>query len=85
MGVISNVAEGFVSGMMTTQKSEKRIDSYVSFLAGVLSFIISLVILAFVGKMLWNSAVTDLFTCVKPAKSIWHILGLMIFVSLVFP
>jgi hypothetical protein len=85
MGVIGRTAEGFVSGLMSSQTSDKRQDSYAAFLSSILAFIFALVILSFVGKLLWNNVMTDLFTCVRPAKSIWHILGLMVFISLVLP
>ena len=85
MGLLSRTCEGFVSGMMTTQRSDKRQDSYVTFLSAVLAYILAIVILAFVGKLLWNGVVTELISVAKPARSIWHILGLMIFTSLLFP
>jgi hypothetical protein len=28
--------------------------------------------------------IVDLFTCVRPVKDVWHILGLFVFLSLVF-
>jgi hypothetical protein len=53
----------------------------VSFLALVVIF----VLLLLVGKLLWNSVLVDLFPFIKPAKSIWQILGLSILLSLVAP
>jgi uncharacterized membrane protein len=85
MGLITRTCEGFVSGMMTTQSSDKRQDSYATFLSAVLAYILAIVILSFVGKLLWNGVVTELISVAKPARSIWHILGLMIFTSLLFP
>jgi hypothetical protein len=85
MGLLNSAAEGFVSSVVTTQRSDKRQDSYVTFLAAILSYLVALVILSFVGKLLWNSVVVDLFTVVKPAKSIWHILGFMVLLSLLRP
>jgi hypothetical protein len=85
MGLITRTCEGFVSGLMTTQQSDKRQDSYVVFLSAVLAYILAIVILAFVGKLLWNGVITELISVAKPARSIWHILGLMIFTSLIFP
>lgn len=68
---------------MDLGNAERRRETYTEFVAAVLAFLLALVILAFVGKLLWNNVVTDLFTVVKPARSIWQILGLMIFVSLI--
>lgn len=70
---------------MTGQRPDKRQDSYVTFLGAILAYLVALILLAFVGKLLWNSVVVDLFTVVKPAKSIWQILGFMILVSLMHP
>jgi len=85
MGLLNSTAEGFVSSMMTGQRPDKRQDSYVTFLGAILAYLVALILLAFVGKLLWNSVVVDLFTVVKPAKSIWQILGFMILVSLMHP
>jgi hypothetical protein len=43
------------------------------------------VILAFIGKYIWNNVIVDLFSFAKPAKSFWQIIGLMIFMALVRP
>jgi len=72
--------EGFVSG-----SADARRDAYVDFAATLLAFVISFVILGFVGKLLWNNVVVDLFSFAKPAKSFWQLIGLMLFVSLVRP
>jgi hypothetical protein len=44
-----------------------------------------IIILGFVGKLLWNSVMVELFTIAKPAKSFWQIIGLMILASLLRP
>lgn len=74
--------EGFTSG---NQDPAKRKDIYMELLAVLLAFVISLVILGFVGQLLWNNVVMDLFSFAKPARSVWQIIGLMIFVSLIRP
>ncbi len=74
-----------VEGFLDTGNAEKRRNAYVDFVAIVLTYILVLVILSFVGKLLWNGVIVDLFTCVRPAKSTWHILGLLVFVSLLLP
>jgi hypothetical protein len=58
---------------------------YADFLAVLLALVVSLIILAFVGKLLWNTVIVDLFTVARPVRSFWQILGLMIFVSLINP
>jgi hypothetical protein len=71
--------EGFTS---TSQDPARRRDIYAEFLAVFLSFLLALVILGFVGKLLWNNVIIELFTFAKP---FWQILGLMIFVGLIYP
>jgi len=73
--------EGFVDNGNVQQKRE----AYVNFITVLLTFILATILLAFVGKFLWNGIIVDLFSCVKPAKSLWQILGLMVFVGLIFP
>ena len=73
--------EGFVDNGNVVQKRE----AYVDFLTTLLSFILAVVILSFLGKFLWNCVVVDLFSFAKPAKSVWQILGLMVFIGLMHP
>ena len=61
----------------------KRREVYMELVATLLALLLSIVIVAFVGKWLWNNIVIDLFTIVKPARSVWQIIGLMIFLGLV--
>lgn len=74
--------EGFTSG---SQDPVKRKDVYTDLLAVLLAFVVSLILLGFVGQLLWNNVVMDLFSFAKPARSVWQIIGLMIFVSLIRP
>jgi len=61
----------------------KRREAYLEIIATVVSFLIAVIIISFIGKWIWNNIVIDLFTIAKPAKSIWQILGLMIFLALI--
>jgi hypothetical protein len=72
--------EGFVSG---DDSKEKR-ESYIQLATVLITFVLALTILSLIGKLLWNSVIVDLFTCVRPAKSFMEILGLFVFVSLLF-
>jgi hypothetical protein len=78
----SSACRAAIEGFSGTSDSKERKMAYVDFLAFFLSFIVSMIILGFVGKMLWNDIVVDLFSFAKPATSVWQIIGLMIFVSL---
>jgi hypothetical protein len=73
--------EGFTGG----NSGDKKRDAYVEFVSVLLAFVISLVILGFIGKLLWNGVVVELVTIAKPARSFWQIIGLMIMLSLLRP
>jgi hypothetical protein len=57
--------------------------SYVELTAALLAFVFSIVIIAFVGKWLWNGVVLDLISVAKPARSVWQIIGLAILMKLI--
>ena len=85
MGLVNVATKAGVEAFVGTQNSQSRRDAYVEFVAFLLAFIISLVLLGFLGKWLWNEVVVDLFSFAKPARSLWQIVGLMFFVSIVNP
>ena len=84
MSVLSSGCRAAVEGFADTAPNAKR-EVYANSIATLLAFVLAFVILAFVGKLLWNNVVVDLFSFAKPAKSFWQIIGLMIFISLVRP
>ena len=53
-------------------------------LGSLISLLLVLVIILFIGKILWNDILVVLIPSIKPAKSIWQILGLYILASLFF-
>lgn len=69
-------------GCMTDMSGPNKKDMYKDVAASILALLLSIVIVAFVGKYLWNSTVAELFTVVRPVRSVWQIIGLMIFISL---
>jgi hypothetical protein len=79
-GMVKASLEGFVGG----DDSKQKRDSYVELASILISFILALVILSLIGKLLWNGVIVDLFDCVRPAKSFMQILGLFVFISLLF-
>ncbi len=81
---VANVARMTVEGFADTTPAQKK-EVYADGLAMILAFVISLVILAFVGKLLWNGVVVELFSFAKPAKSFMQIVGLMFFIALIRP
>lgn len=84
MSVLQSACKAAVEGFSDSAPAAKR-EVYASSIAALLSFVLAFVILAFVGKLLWNNVVVDLFSFAKPAKSFWQIIGLMLFLNLVRP
>jgi len=83
MGVIAGATKAVVEGMSGSPAAEKSRDTYVDLIATLVAFVVTLVILAFIGQLLWNNVIVDLVSFARPAKSVWQILGLFIFVSLI--
>ena len=84
MPALQSACRAAVEGFSDTSPVQKR-EVYANSVSMLLAFTLAFVILAFIGKLLWNNVVVDLFTFAKPAKSFWQIIGLMIFVSLIAP
>ena len=82
---LSTAVKAAIEGFTGSDDSKERRNAYVDFLSILLSFLLAMIIIGFVGKMLWNDVIVELFEFAKPAKSVWHILGLMIFVVLMTP
>ena len=57
-------------------------ESFKTVIASILSLLLSILILSFVGKYLWNVSVAELFTVVRPVESVWQIIALMLLLSL---
>ena len=84
MSAITSACRAAVEGFADTSPNMKR-EVYADSIATLLAFTVAFLIIAFVGKLLWNSVIVDLFSFAKPAKSFWHIIGLMIFINLIRP
>ena len=82
--MIRNAANAAVEGFLNGNVDQKR-QAYTDFVAAVLAYIVAIILIALIGKYLWNGIVVDLVSVAKPAKSFWQILGLMIFVSIMLP
>ena len=70
-------------GCMTDMSGPGKKDMYMDVVATILALLLSILIIAFVGKYLWNTTVAELFTFARPVQSVWQIIGLMLFISLV--
>ena len=51
----------------------------------IISLVIMFALILFIGKYLWNNVLVSLIPAVKPAKSVWQILGLAILLSMFQP
>ena len=54
-------------------------------LVSVLSVTVVFLLVLFAGKYLWNNVLSSLVPAIKPAKSVWQILGLAVLISLLAP
>jgi hypothetical protein len=77
------LVEGFTNP--SGAESHRQDPIYAEAIAVILTFFISALIVSFVGLWLWNFSVVPLFEFARPAKSVFHILGLMVFLALVHP
>jgi hypothetical protein len=82
--MIGKVCEAFVSGMTSKPGGETTAEknALVQALVAIIAFVLVVVILAFLGKFLWNNSIVPLLSVAKPATSAWHIIGLYVFASL---
>ena len=75
--------QGFCrAGIDCMSDSGSKTDAYKEIIASLFAFIIAIVIIAFIGKWLWNNSVVELFTFARPVKTVWHIIALMLFLTL---
>jgi hypothetical protein len=89
-GAISSAIDAAVTPFFTTETfdgSSPTPDKDTGKLALVsfLTLLVVLLLLLLVGKYLWNTVLVSLMPFIKPAKSIWQILGLSILLGLISP
>jgi hypothetical protein len=77
------VLEGFTNP--SGSEVHRQAPIYAEALAAILTFFISVFIVLLVGLWLWNYSVVPLFEFAHPAKSVFQILGLMVFLALIHP
>jgi len=82
--VLERLVKGSLEGFVSGDDSKEKRESYIELATVLITFVLALTILSLIGKLLWNNVIVDLFTCVRPAKSFMEILGLFVFVSLLF-
>jgi len=74
------LVEGFVEALSSGKEGIDgfNIQKGSKALANFLVFIIYVIIILAFGKFLWNEVATKLISVLKPADSIWQVLGLAI-------
>lgn len=81
--MIKEITAAAVEGMSDLSGSGNgRRVMYKDIIASILSLLISIMIIAFIGKYLWNETVVELFSFVRPVRSAWQIIGLMLLLAL---
>lgn len=87
MGLVKGIASAFTEGYMNPGGTEahKAPPAYAEAVAVLLGFLLSLAIVSLIGLWLWNYSVVPLFEFARPAKSVFQILGLMVFLSIMLP
>lgn len=84
VGVVMRAAvEGFSNP--SGAETNRHDPVYADAIAVILAFTISILIVSLVGLWLWNFSVVPLFEFARPAKSVFQILGLMVFLALIHP
>ena len=82
--MLFNLCRAGVEGMSDLSGSGNgRREMYRDLVASLLSLVLAILLIAFLGKYLWNTTVAELFTFARPVRSVWQIIGLMIFLSLI--
>jgi len=88
-GAVANAIDAAVTPFYTTETFESDTpaarDKTKAAIVSFLTLLVIFIILLIVGRLLWNSVLVELFPFVKPAKSIWQILGLSILIGLISP
>jgi len=71
----------FGNEAMTDMSGSK--ESYKEVVVTLFAFVLSLLIVAFVGKWLWNNSVAELFTIVRPVRSIWQLIAFVLLLAII--
>jgi type IV secretory pathway TrbD component len=85
MGLLNSCTGAVVEGFMNPSGAEvyRPMPVYADAIAAVLGFVLSVIIVSFIGLWLWNYSVVPLFEFARPARSVFQILGLMVFIALI--
>jgi len=79
--MLKDLCRAGIDCVSTPDGPEQRM-GYKDIVASILSLILAIFIIAFVGKYVWNSTMPQLFSFARPVQSCWQIIGLLILLSL---
>lgn len=82
--MLKELCRAGIEGMTDMPGSAQRNKVYGDLIGTIIAFIIALIIVAFLGKWLWNSSMPMLFTVARPVTSVWQLIALMFLMSIVF-
>jgi hypothetical protein len=81
----ANMTTAAISQTETFANPNGIISPGASAIGSLVAAILVFLLLLLFGQYLWNHALCNLVTVVKPAKSIFEILGVAILIALLFP
>jgi hypothetical protein len=86
-GTLANALNAVLSNTEAFQgygQADKSMTSRVA-LVSMATLLIMFALILLLGKWLWNAVLVALVPAVKPAKSVWQILGLAVLIGLMYP
>lgn len=81
--VLGAAVEGYTNPGGT--EAYKAPPAYAEAIATILAFFLAVILVSLIGLWLWNFSVVPLFEFARPAKSVFQILGLMVFLAIMLP
>ena len=87
MPLLNSAMRAIVEGYTNPGGTEayKPPPAYSEALAALFGFFLADLVVSFIGLWLWNYSIVPLFEFARPAKSVFQILGLMLFIALIHP
>lgn len=72
LGVINSLGRVFIGGKGGREQA----------LINLVSYIVVLCVVLFIGQKLWNTILVELVDGIRPVKNIWELLGLQVLLGL---
>lgn len=82
--VLKEACCAMVGGAKAVSGANSKVsENAVQVIGSIVAVLVTTLILAVVGKWLWNNVVVKLISVAKPADNVWEILGLSLFLGLI--